>query len=177
MSSATTTPSAPTLKHILNLSLTPSTPLDAGLTPRGKANWVELPSGRVTTPAGEAVATVLPGGGDYCTRHVDELVLEVDLRVIAKADDEDGALFKFESKGFDRLIKPVMAVLDGEEPSAPPPGTAMPTALYGTEVISVNTNSKRYWGLNFAVLVAKVALVLGEGGVERVDYEVYEVVV
>ncbi|KIW73776.1 hypothetical protein PV04_01869 [Phialophora macrospora] len=171
----------PTLKHVLNLTLTPSTPLDAGITPRGKANWVNLPSGRVTTPDGRAVATVLPGGGDYCTRHVDELFLEVDLRVIAKADDEaeaeSGALFKFESRGFDRLIPPVMAALDGQAVEPPPPGTPMPKALYGTEVISVNTNSKRYWALNFAVLVAKVALVLGEGGVESVDYEVYEVVV
>ncbi|KAJ9607133.1 hypothetical protein H2200_008205 [Cladophialophora chaetospira] len=170
--------SPPTLKHVLNISLIPGIPLDAGLTPRGKANWVELSSGDVTTPNGTKIASILPGGGDYCTRHVSELILEVDLRVLAKADGEDGALFKFESKGFDKLIPPVMGVLDGQgPPEPPPPGTEVPKALYGTEVISVNTSSKEYWWLNFAVLVAKVALVLGEQGVDRVDYEVYQVVV
>ncbi len=103
-------------------------------------------------------------------------MLSVDLRVMAKADAED-ALFKIESKGFDKLIPPVMSLLDGQTPEAPPEGTEMPKALYGTEVISVDTGSKEYWWLNFAVLVARVALALGEGGVDRVDYEVFQVVV
>ena len=76
----------------------------------------------------------------------------------------------------------VMGALDSQQgaPAQPPPpgmDMEMPKALYGTEVISVNTNSREFWWLNFAVLVAKVALVLGEKGVERVDYEVYQVVV
>ena len=168
--------SPPTLKHVLNISLLPGTPLNAGLTPRGKSNWVELLSGTVTTPSGRQIATVLSGGGDYCRRHVSDLVLEVDVRVLAKSETAD-ALFKFESRGFDKLIPPVMSVLDGEEPKPPPPGAEMPKALFGTEVISVDTSSKEFWWLNFAVLVAKVALVLGEKGVERVDYEIYQVLV
>ena len=47
------------------MTLIPGTPLDAGLTPRGKANWVELSSGSLTTPSGTKIATILPGGGDY----------------------------------------------------------------------------------------------------------------
>ena len=105
-------------------------------------------------------------------------MLSVDVRVMAKSvSPDDSALFKIESKGFDKLIKPVMSVLDGQAPAAPPEGAEMPSALYGTEVISVETSSKEFWWLNFAVLVARVALVLGEKGVERVDYEVFQVVV
>ncbi|OQV02708.1 hypothetical protein CLAIMM_07855 [Cladophialophora immunda] len=178
--------SAPTLKHVLNLSLTPTTVLDAGATPRGRISWVETPAGELTTPAGATVATVLPGGGDYCTRHVDELMLEVDLRVVAQTapDPATGAstLFKFQSVGYDKLIKPVMGALDGAPPPAASEGgdeaaEEMPAALYGTEVLWCNTSSKEYWWMNFAVLVAKVALVLGPKGVEKVDYAIYHVVV
>ena len=38
----------------------------------------------------------------------------------------------------------------------------------------MDTSGKEYWWLNFAVLVAKVALVLGEKGFEPVDYEVHQ---
>ncbi|KIY00365.1 uncharacterized protein Z520_04050 [Fonsecaea multimorphosa CBS 102226] len=179
---ASTTP--PTLKHVLNLSLIPTTVLDAGATPRGRISWVELPSGELTTPAGDKIATVLPGGGDYCTRHVDDLMLEVDLRVVAQtpADPATGAstLFKFQSVGYDKLIKPIMGALDGDAAAAsapPPPGEEMPSALYGTEVLWCNTSSKEYWWMNFAVLVAKAALVLGPKGVEKVEYAIYQVVV
>ena len=103
-------------------------------------------------------------------------MLSVDLRVMAKSDTDD-ALFKIESQGFDKLIEPVMGLLDGRDPGPPPEGVEMPKALYGTEVIRVDTGSKEYWWLNFAVLVARVALVLGEGGVDRVDYEVFQVIV
>jgi hypothetical protein len=165
------------LKHVLNISLIPGVPLDAGATPRGKANWVEVTSGTVTLPSGKQIATVLSGGGDYCVRHVSELMLEVDVRVLAKGDDADGTIFRFQASGFDKLIPPVMGALDSQPPSTepPPPGTEVPKALYGTEVITVNTSSKEYWWLNFAVLVAKVSLVLGEKGVDRVEYEVYQI--
>jgi hypothetical protein len=175
---ATATP--PTLKHVLNISVIPDTPLNVGATPRGKANWVSFSSGTVTTPSGQQIATVVPGGGDYCTRHVEELVLSVDLRVIAKSNGSDESFFKFDSRGFDKLIPPVMGVLDGQVPPAPPSAedmAKMPKALYGTEVISVDTSSREWAWLNFAVLVARVALVLGPKGVESVDYEVFQVVV
>ncbi|OAP58211.1 hypothetical protein AYL99_07301 [Fonsecaea erecta] len=181
---ASSTP--PTLKHVLNLNLTPTVVLDAGATPRGRISWVETPSGELTTPTGEKIATVLPGGGDYCTRHVDDLMLEVDLRVVAQTepDPSTGAstLFKFQSVGYDKLIKPIMGALDGDSAAAaaaaaPPEGGEMPSALYGTEVLWCNTSSKEYWWMNFAVLVAKVALVLGPKGVEKVEYAIYQVVV
>ncbi|KIW96252.1 uncharacterized protein Z519_03320 [Cladophialophora bantiana CBS 173.52] len=178
--------SPPTLKHVLNLSLTPTTVLDAGATPRGRISWVETPLGELTTPLGTKIATVLPGGGDYCTRHVDELMIEVDLRVVAQSNPDpttgSSTLFKFQSVGYDKLIKPVMSALDGTPAEHEGSETAeaageMPSALYGTEVLSCNTSSKEYWWLNFAVLVAKVALVLGPKGVEKVEYTIYQVVV
>jgi hypothetical protein len=173
-------PTPPTLKHVLNISLIPGTPLDAGLTPFGKANWVDLNSGTVSDPGkdNKVIADILPGGGDYCGRHMDANALSIDLRVIAKSTKEnDTSLFKITSKGFDYLIPPVAKMLDGQTHEPPPPGAKMPEALYGAEIVSIETSSKEYWGLNFATMVARSALVLGEGGVDRVDYEVYQVVV
>ncbi|KIW78862.1 hypothetical protein Z517_08701 [Fonsecaea pedrosoi CBS 271.37] len=193
-----TTTSPPTLNHVLNLTLTTTAVLDAGATPRGRISWVETPSGELTTPAGEKIATVIPGGGDYFTRHVDDLTIEVDLRVIAQTEPDpttgSTTLFKFHGVGYDKLTGPIMGALDGAVAPAPdtdadadaaktaagPPTNeeeGMPSALYGTEVLWCNTSSREYWWMNFAVLVAKVALILGPGGVEKVEYAIYQVVV
>ncbi|KAH8808429.1 hypothetical protein F5884DRAFT_752960 [Xylogone sp. PMI_703] len=165
----------PTLQHVADMQLFPGPPLDAGETPRGKANWIEVTGGSITTPEGKHIATVQSGGGDYCTRHVDGQILEVDLQVIAK--DESGTLFRFQSVGFDYLDKPTMMALDGKMPdtSAPPPNAKTPPELGGMEVIFCNTSSSQFRWMNFSILIGKVQLILGPTGVERVDYTIFRV--
>jgi hypothetical protein len=63
--------------------------------------------------------------------------------------------------------------MDGVAPPSNPPAEA--PDLYGFEIIHVNTSSKEYWWLKFAVLVGQVKLVLGEEGVTSVDYQLFKV--
>lgn len=154
-----------------HLQLTPGIPKDAGSTPNGRANWIEFTDGIFSTADGKTIAIILPGGGDYTTRHVNDNVLEIDLQVVAC--DPSGRLFRFRSSGYDYLTKEFMDVMDGNPPPANPPPEA--PDLYGFEVIQVNTSSKENWWLNFAVLVGHVRLVLGEKGVTSVDYRLFKV--
>lgn len=164
--------STPTLKHVFNMAITPKEPINAGETPRGKTNWVEITDGKITGVNDEPVADVLSGGGDYFTRYVDENVIEIDLKLIAK--DEAGDVLRFSISGFDYLDRATMLALDGRpgeesNASSPYPET------FGLELLKCNTASAKYRWLNFAVLLGRVHFVVGAAGIESVVYKIYQI--
>lgn len=162
--------SIPKLEHVANLRLIPGTPQDAGSTPHGKATWIEVTSGVLSTVNGNTIATIKPGGGDYLTRHVSDKTLGVDLHLLGH--DASGTLFRFRASGYNYVTEEFMSVMDGNAPPESPPAEA--PDLYGFEIIQVSTSSEEYWWLNFAVLVGQVKLVLGEKGIESVDYQLFK---
>lgn len=107
-----------------------------------KANWIEIIGGVVTGSVGQHIATVLSGGGDYTVRHVEDNVLEVDLRVVAQ--DNSGTLFRFISTGYDYLDQTMMQAMDGKPPSTGPSDTTEAPDLYGFEIVQCNTSSPQY---------------------------------
>lgn len=154
------------------MRLIPSPQIDAGNTPRGKANWIEIVSGEVTTVDGRHIANILSGGGDYMARHVDEGVLEVDLRVMAQ--DPSGALFRFTATGYDYVDKRVMGLMDGVTVQDTNSSNA-PLDAWGVEIFKCNTSSVEFGWMNYAVLLAKVEFTFGATGIDHVDFTVYKV--
>ncbi|PTB81657.1 hypothetical protein M440DRAFT_1396823 [Trichoderma longibrachiatum ATCC 18648] len=164
--------SLPTLNHVFTMSITPKPPLNTGQTPRGKANWFEITSGKITSPDGQPIADVLSGGGDYLTRYVEDNVAEVDMRLIAQ--DSAGDLMRFTVSGFDYLDRATMLALDGRAGGEEGGGLGV-AEPFGFEVLKCTTASERYRWLNFAMLLARVKFVVGDAGIESVVYTVYEV--
>ncbi|OTA04637.1 hypothetical protein A9Z42_0052370 [Trichoderma parareesei] len=172
--------SLPTLNHVFTMAITPKPPVNAGATPRGKANWFEITGGKITAADGEHIADVLSGGGDYLTRYVEDNVAEVDMRLIAQ--DSAGDLLRFTVSGYDYLDRPTMLALDGraseEDVGGGSSSSSSSSAVaepFGFEVLKCNTASERLRWLNFAVLLARVKFVVGDAGIESVVYTVYEV--
>ncbi|KAL6859225.1 hypothetical protein J3F83DRAFT_717547 [Trichoderma novae-zelandiae] len=89
--------SLPTLNPVFTMAITPKAPVNTGETPRGKANWFEITGGKITSADGKHIADVLSGGGDYLTRHVEDNVAEVDMRLIAQ--DSAGHLLRLTVSG------------------------------------------------------------------------------
>ncbi|KAL7919961.1 hypothetical protein ACQKWADRAFT_299768 [Trichoderma austrokoningii] len=162
-----------TLKHVFTMAITPKAPINAGETPRGKANWFEITGGTITGADGSHIADVNAGGGDYLTRFVEDDVAEVDLRLIAK--DLNGEILRLTVTGFDYLDRATMLALDGR--AGEDPGNNVPdvTEPYGFEIIKCSTASQQYRWINFAVLVARVTFVMGAAGIESVEYKVFHV--
>ncbi|KAL6690842.1 hypothetical protein J3F84DRAFT_388321 [Trichoderma pleuroticola] len=165
--------SLPTLNHVFTMAITPKEPVDTGETPRGKANWFEISDGTITAADGQHIADILSGGGDYLTRHVDDNVAEVDMRLIAK--DTDDQIMRITVSGFDYLDRATMLALDGRAGEDPGDSNSGVTEPYGFEVLKFNTASPKYRWLNFAVLLARVKFVVGSAGIESVVYTVYQV--
>ncbi|KAL7819116.1 hypothetical protein V8C26DRAFT_427927 [Trichoderma gracile] len=169
--------SLPTLTHTFTMSITTKPPVNAGATPRGKANWVEVTGGMMTAPDGEHLAEILSGGGDYLTRYVEHNVAEVDMRLIAR--DPFGDYTRFTVSGFDYLDRATMLALDGrageEDAGDSSGGGSDVTEPYGFEIVKCNTASERFKMLNFTTLLARVKFVVGDAGLESVVYTVYSV--
>jgi hypothetical protein len=163
----------PKLHHVANLTVIPSTPHNAGNTPRGRANWIAFSGGSFTTADGQHIAIVLPGGGDYATRYMEDNLLEVDLRVVAQ--DHSGTLFRLTSTGYDYLDDGFMQVLDGKAPPEKSDSGEQAPDYYGFEVVHVNTSSPEYRWMNFSVLLGQLEFILGEKGVESIKYKLYRV--
>jgi len=69
-----------------------------------------------------------------------------------------------------------MQAMDGQITDLPVSSEASPPQpLNGMEVLFCNTSSLQYRWMNFSILVAKVHLFVGQGGVDRVVYRVFRV--
>lgn len=165
--------SAPTLKHVFTMAITPKEPINAGETPRGKANWFEITHGTITGVDGSHVAEVTSGGGDYLTRYVEDNVAEVDMRLIAKYSD--GELLRLTVTGYDYLDRATMLALDGKAGEESSSNASSISEPYGFEILKCSTASEEHRWMNFALLLARVHFVVGAAGIESVVYKVYHV--
>jgi hypothetical protein len=165
--------STPTLKHVFTLAITPKAPVNAGETPRGKANWFEVTDGTIVGADGTHIADITTGGGDYLTRFVEDSAAEIDMRLIAKFSN--GELLRLNVTGFDYFDPATILALDGRAGEQPGNNASDITEPYGFEIIKATTASKEYRWLNFAVLLAHVSFVAGATGIESVVYKVFHV--
>ena len=83
MSSETSTPTAPGLRHVMTIQVSVSEPIDLGEGPDGWRRIVPIESGVVT---GEITGRVLPGGADFQVRRPDG-VTGLEARYPIELDD------------------------------------------------------------------------------------------
>ena len=169
----------PVLKYVASVLLDTARSIPAGETPRGKAMWVPVIGGHIKAANGTAIASILPGGGgDYITLHVEDRVLELDIRTVAQ--DDQGTLFRLATSGFFHLDEATMRrLLQDDEGAAKAGLSKLNIQEFGGfdafEVFSCNTSSVRYRWMNFATLIGQARFVLGPEGVQGVEHRLFQV--